>query len=71
MNGVVLRVFHDKGFGFVGQDPFNGEKTEYFFHRTVVIGLPFKSLKEGSRVEFEPGNSPKGPRAVSVTPRVG
>jgi CspA family cold shock protein len=68
MNGKIVRVMGDKGYGFIkGEDG-----KEYFFHRQDVNGN-FDDLvldAEGGRtieVMFESVPSPKGPRAGEVT----
>jgi cold shock CspA family protein len=57
--GIVKWFDVEKKFGFLeasGQD--------YFVHiSNVVSGEP---LEKGERVEFEVGDSPKGPQAVNV-----
>ena len=63
LTGKVVRLFTDKGFGFLlGPD----QETEYFFHCSSTLG--FLSLHEGSMVTFEVGMAPKGPRAENVQP---
>ena len=61
MVGKVRRIVTDKGFGFVRPD---GGNTDFFFHRSSAPD--FDRLAEGSRVEFEEEQSPKGPRATDV-----
>jgi len=63
MRGKVKRVNADKGYGFIKAD--NG--TEYFFHRSEVLGQNFDSVHEGMDVQFEIQESPKGPRAAKIT----
>ena len=58
MTGTIKTVKHDKGFGFI-----LAEGHEYFFHRSEVSGGSFEDLKDGDTVEFDVGESPKGPRA--------
>lgn len=55
--------FNDaKGFGFVhGEDG-----KDYFAHYHEIQGTGHKSLAEGQAVEFEPGQSDKGPRALMI-----
>ena len=60
-DGTVKRIVMDKGFGFIR----TADGTEYFFHRSSVDGS-FDSLREGQRVTFVVGQSPKGPRAEDV-----
>lgn len=64
MHGVVKRIVMDKGFGFVRAE----DGTEYFFHRSEITGATrFESLEENvTRVTFEPGQGPKGPRCVDL-----
>lgn len=61
--GLIQRIYHDKGFGFV-RNPDTGE--EFFFHRSAVKGGRFEDVREQQRVTFEAGQGPKGPRADSV-----
>jgi len=61
--GTIKRIT-DKGFGFIAA----GDGTEYFFHQSSVTGGRFNDLREGQRVTFTVGQSPKGPRAENVTP---
>ena len=64
-NGKIQRLIGDKGFGFIKDE--GGQ--EYFFHRSELRdGTRFESLQEGQRVEFTPGQGPKGPRAEAVRP---
>jgi cold shock CspA family protein len=69
MNGKILRVLPDKGFGFIKGD----DGVEYFFHRQDVPDkADFDSFvmdtERGQtvRVVFESVPSPKGPRAGDV-----
>lgn len=62
--GQIKRLVRDRGFGFLFcQD--TGK--EYFFHRSVLVGLQFEVLDEGDDVQFRPEDSSKGPRAGYVT----
>lgn len=61
-DGIVARLISDKGFGFIRQS--NGN--ELFFHRSAVLDGKFDSLKEGTKVTFDAGSGPKGPRAENV-----
>jgi CspA family cold shock protein len=60
-NGIVKWFNDGKGFGFIQS---NGE--DFFVHFKEIQGSGFKSLKEGDRVNFTRGESPKGPIAKNV-----
>ena len=62
-NGVIKRLIHDKGFGFVAAQ----DGSEYFFHQSACNGK-FDTLREGQAVTFDKGQGPKGPRAENVEP---
>jgi len=61
-NGTIRRLVRDRGFGFIK----SGDGQDLFFHRSELQGVAFDSLKEGQSVEFEKGDSPKGPKAVNI-----
>ena len=61
--GVIKRLIHDKGFGFVQASDGN----EYFFHQSACNGVSFDELREGEAVTFQTGNGPKGPRAENIS----
>lgn len=61
-SGIVKWFDDDKGYGFIAQD--DGE--DVFVHYTSIAGEGYRSLTEGSEVEYETEDSPKGPRAVNV-----
>ena len=56
--GTVKWFNQQKGFGFIEQE--DGE--DLFCHHTQVEGV----IEDGDSVEFEVGEGPKGPNAVSV-----
>jgi CspA family cold shock protein len=60
--GTIARLLTDKGYGFIRDE----SGREHFFHRTSVRGAIFELLREGQRVEFEPEDTGKGPRAGNV-----
>jgi CspA family cold shock protein len=60
-SGVIKRLVHDKGFGFILANDGN----EYFFHQSGCR-TPFNDLQEGQNVTFEKGQGPKGPRGENV-----
>ena len=53
-----------KGYGFIQRD--NGE--DVFVHYSAIAADGYRSLEEGSRVEFEVTRGPKGLAAANVTP---
>lgn len=62
MQTGIVKWFNDnKGFGFI-----DSEGSDFFVHFKEIQGMGFKSLKEGDRVTFERGESPKGPIAKNV-----
>ena len=62
--GTVLRVFHDRGYGFIASDA--GE--EVYFHRNALHELDFASLEPGLPVEFDLETGDRGPQASRVFP---
>ena len=55
---------NDKGYGFITQDDGG---TDVFVHHSAISGEGYKSLAEGTKVEYEVEDSPKGPQARTVT----
>ncbi|MEE8391031.1 MAG: cold shock domain-containing protein, partial [Anaerolineae bacterium] len=53
------------GYGFITRD---GEQGDVFVHHSAILSDGFRTLDEGTRVEFnvEPGD--KGLQAKNVTP---
>lgn len=59
----TVKWFNDqKGFGFISQS--SGE--DIFVHHTAIVMDGFRSLTEGSRVEFDVVQGPKGLQASNV-----
>ena len=63
LKGKVKFFNSEKGFGFI--EPEDGEK-DVFVHVSEIEGN--EALENGASVEFEMGESRKGPCAVSVKP---
>jgi cold shock protein len=63
--GTVKWFNDDKGFGFVSPDETGAD---LFVHHTGIAGDGFKSLAEGTKVEYDTQPSDKGPKAVNVRP---
>lgn len=61
--GIVAKKM-DKGFGFI---KIEGQDKDLFFHSNEVVGTTFDELREGDKVSFEIGESPKGPNAIKVS----
>jgi len=53
-----------KGYGFIQRD--NGD--DVFVHYSAIVADGYRSLEEGSRVEFEVTRGPKGLAAANVSP---
>lgn len=59
-----VKWFNDaKGFGFITTE----EGEDVFVHYSAIQGNGFRSLQEGSAVEFEVVKGPKGLQAANVT----
>jgi CspA family cold shock protein len=64
-NTGTVKWFNDaKGFGFITME--GGE--DVFVHFSAIQGQGFRTLAEGSRVEFDVVQGPKGLQAANVTP---
>ena len=54
--GTIKRLT-DKGYGFIN----TGKEKNLFFHSSSVQDCSFEELREGQKVSFTEGRSPKGP----------
>lgn len=61
--GTIARLT-DKGFGFIAIE---GQDKDLFFHSNELVNTSFDELREGDKVTFEIGESPKGPNATNVS----
>jgi len=63
MTGTIAKIM-DQGFGFIAVE---GQEKDLFFHASELDeNVDFNTLKEGTAVEFEMGEGPKGPQAKMV-----
>jgi len=60
--GTVKWFDAQKGFGFISGD----QGDDLFVHQSSVVATEAGPLREGQPVEFEIGEGPKGPQALSV-----
>lgn len=62
--GTVKFFDEKKGFGFITPD--EGSK-DVFVHFSNIKAEGFKTLQEGQKVQYEPGEGRKGPEARNVS----
>ncbi len=63
MSEGTVKWFNDsKGFGFIQTD----DGQDVFVHQTEIKMEGFRTLPQGSRVQFEITQGPKGPKATNV-----
>src|SRR4029079_9996122 len=63
--GTVKWFSNDKGYGFITPDD---GSNDVFVHFSSIEGDGYRSLEEGSKVEYETEEGPKGPAATGVKP---
>ena len=63
--GTVKWFNSSKGFGFIEPDD---ASDDLFVHHSDINTEGYASLDEGQKVQFEIGQSEKGPRATNVVP---
>ena len=66
-NQGTVKWFNDsKGFGFI--TPSDGGK-DLFVHMSSIVMEGYKTLAENQEVDYEVGESDRGPVATNVTPK--
>ena len=60
--GTVKWFSDDKGFGFIERE----DGDDVFVHFSAIQGTGFKTLAEGSKVEFDITQGQKGDQAANV-----
>ncbi len=60
--GTVNWFNNSKGYGFITPESGN----DVFVHHSAISGDGYKTLEEGSQVEFEIKQGPKGEEAANV-----
>ena len=61
--GTVKWFNGNKGFGFITPDDGG---SDVFVHHSNIQSEGYRNLDEGSSVEYEVGEGPKGPTALNV-----
>jgi len=60
--GTITRLIAGRGYGFI-----ETEKNEaVFFHHNELVGITYRSLREGQQVEFDVIHTLEGLKAVNV-----
>lgn len=62
MIGVVKRFNQDKGFGFITMS----DGQDVFFHYSQLVMEGFKTIAQGTEVEFELVQGDRGPQAHNI-----
>ncbi len=62
-HGVVSKVFHDRGYGFLEAEE---DGHEIYFHQNSVLGARFPKVAVGSRVRYAEEAGDNGPQASTV-----
>lgn len=62
-SGIVKWFDNAKGYGFIQRDGGG----DVFVHYSNIVGVGFRSLAEGQRVEFNVEEGLKGPQAQNVS----
>ena len=62
VQGTVKWFNNGKGYGFLGRDDGG---SDVFVHYSGIMGMGYRALNEGDRVEFEIGSGTKGRLAAN------
>lgn len=63
-NGEVVKWKERPGYGFIRTDGPNA--ADIFFHHKYLPMQGYKTIKPGTRVEFELGENDRGPMAINI-----
>jgi CspA family cold shock protein len=63
--GTVKWFSDEKGFGFITPDD---QGKDLFVHHTAIQADGYRSLAEGTKVEYDAEQGQKGPQAQNVRP---
>jgi cold shock protein len=61
--GTVKWFSDGKGYGFIARE----DGADVFVHHSQILGVGYRTLHPGERVEFEEINGDKGAEATRVT----
>ena len=62
--GTITRPTTERGYGFIQ----TANNEAIFFHRSDLVGITYKSLREDQQVEFDVIHTLRGLKAVHVKP---
>jgi CspA family cold shock protein len=66
MQEGTVATKNERGFGFIKVDGSKEGDKDLFFHSNELKNISFDELREGDKVSFGVGDSPKGKNAVNV-----
>ena len=64
--GTVKWFSKEKGYGFITPDEGGAD---LFVHHTNITMNGFRTLVDGQKVDYQPGQGKKGPEATKVSPK--